>query len=76
MANDVRPNQPNANPFGEYSLHDHKAENVADSIANPHAFLARYVRYYDKLRAEGVQVGTAMKLVRGVVEREQAHHFF
>ena len=73
MANDARPNRPNPNPFGASSFHGQEAENVAARrSSNPRTFLARYVRHYEKLRAEGVDVEAALKLVKEEVEREQA----
>ena len=73
MANDARPNRPNANPFGASSPHGQEAEDAAAGRnSNPPAFLARFMRHYEKLRAEGVDVEAAMKLVREEVEREQA----
>ena len=73
MTNDARTNRPNANSLGATSLHGQEAENAAaGTTSNPRAFLARYVRYYEKLRAEGIDVKAAMKLVREEVEREQA----
>ena len=75
MANyDARPNnRPNANPLGASSVHGREAEDAAEGrLLNPRAFLARYVRRYEKLRAEGVEVEAAMKLVREELEREQA----
>ncbi len=73
MVNYARTNRPSANPFGATSLHDQQAENAAAGrVSNPRAFLVRYVRHYEKLRAEGVDVEAALKLVREEVEREQA----
>ncbi len=73
MANDARTDRPNANSLGASSLHGQEAENAAvGRVSNPRAFLARYVRHYEKLRAEGVDVEAALKLVREEVEREQA----
>jgi hypothetical protein len=73
MANDARTNRPNANPLGASSLHDQEAEDAAagrNSI--PPTFLARYMKHYEKLRAEGIDVEAALKLVGEEVEREQA----
>ena len=73
MANDARTNRPNANPIGASSLHGQEAENAAAGTnSNPRAFLARCMRHYEKLRAEGIDVEAAMKRVREEVEREQA----
>ena len=73
MANDARTNRPNANPLGASSLYGQEAENgAAGTNSNPRAFLARYVRHYEKLRAEGVHVEAALRLVREEVEREHA----
>jgi hypothetical protein len=73
MTNDARTNRPNANSLGASSLHGQEAENAAAGTnSNPRAFLARYVRHYEKLRAEGIDVKAAMKLVREEVEREHA----
>ena len=74
MANDARTNRPNANTSGASSLHGQEAENApaATNSSNPRAFLARYVRHYEKLRAEGVHVEAALRLVREEVEREHA----
>ncbi len=69
----ARPNRPNADPLGASSVHGQEAQDAAEgSFLNPRAFLARYVRRYEKLRAEGVDVEAAMKLVREELEREQA----
>jgi hypothetical protein len=73
MANDARTNRPNANPLGASSLHDQEAEDAAagrNSI--PPTFLARYMKLYEKLRAEGIDVEAALKRVGEEVEREQA----
>ena len=75
MANyDARPNnRPNANPLGASSVLGQEAQDAAEgSFLNPRAFLARYVRRYEKLRAEDVEVQAAIKVVRGELEREQA----
>ena len=74
MANDARTDRPNANPSGASSLHGQEPENAAaaGTNSNPRAFLARYVRHYEKLRAEGVHVEATLRLVREEVEREHA----
>ena len=73
----ARPNnRPNANPFnplGASSLHGQQAEDpAAGTSSHPPALSARYVRHYEELRAEGVEVQAALKLVREELEREQA----
>ncbi len=73
MANDAPTNRPNANSLGASSVHGQEAQNAAAGTnSNPPAFLARCVRHYEKLRAEGVDVESALKLVGEEVEREQA----
>ena len=75
MANDARTKRPNANPPLRRVLRPRpgsRGRGAAGTNSNPPAFLARYVRHYEKLRAEGVDVQAAMKLVREEVEREQA----
>jgi hypothetical protein len=73
MANDARTNRPNANPLGASSLHGQEVEDAAAGTnSNPPAFLARYMKHYEKLRAEGLDVEAALKLVREEVEHEQA----
>jgi hypothetical protein len=74
MAHDARSNSPHADPLGESSPEDQGAKYVAGGVSDFGASFVRYVRYYEKLRAEGVGVEEAMKLVRDKLEREQARH--
>ena len=74
MAHDAHSNSPHADPLGESSSKDQGATNVAGGVSNFRALFVRHVRYYEKLRAEGLGVEEAMKLVRDKLEREQAYH--
>jgi hypothetical protein len=71
MAGNAHWNSLNANPFDETSPKDQIAENTVGGLSNFGALFVRYVRYYEALRAEGVGVEEAIRLVREEVEHTQ-----
>ncbi len=68
MASGAHRNPPHDDPLSESSPKDQVADNAAGGLSTFGALFVRYVRYYEALRAEGVGVEEAIKLVREEVE--------
>ena len=71
MAGNAHWNSLNTYPFDRTFPKDQIAENTVDGLSNFGALFVRYVRYYEALRAEGVGVEEAIRLVREEVEHTQ-----
>lgn len=73
MAHDAHSNSPHIDRRGRSSPKDQEAMNVPGGVSNFRALFVECVRYYEKLRAEGVSVQEAMHLIRYKLEHEQAY---